>query len=70
LSNYLGTEETVLRAKTKEKTDLSFIWRYAGKKDSGVYPEILIEIEAKDGQLEEKLKLWDALLNSFRSAAK
>ena len=66
----LKGEETVLRAKTKEKTDLSFIWRYAGKKDSGVYPEILIEIEAKDGQLEEKLKLWDALLNSFRSAAK
>ncbi len=43
---------------------------YAGKKDSRVYPELLIEIEAKDGQLEEKRKLWDALLNSFKPVAK
>jgi len=62
----LKGEETVLRAKTKDKTDLSFLWRYAGKKDSGDHPEIVIEIEAKDGQLEEKLKLWDAVLNSMK----
>jgi hypothetical protein len=64
----LKGEETVLRAKTKDKTDLSFLWRYAGKKDSGDHPEIVIEIEAKDGQLEEKLKLWDAILNSMKPA--
>ena len=66
----LKGEETVLRAKTKDKTDLSFIWRFAGKKDSGEQPEILIEIEAKDGQLDEKLKLWDAVLNSFKPAGR
>ncbi len=62
----LKGEETVLRAKTKTQTDLSFLWRYAGKKDSGDHPKIVIEIEAKDGQLEEKLKVWDALLDSFK----
>lgn len=66
----LKGEETVLRAKTAGKTDLSFIWRFAGKKDSGDQPEILIEIEAKDGQLDEKLKLWDAVLNSFKPAGR
>lgn len=62
----LKGEETILRAKTKEKTDLSFLWRYAGKKDSGDHPKMVIEIEANDGQLDEKLKLWDALLNSVK----
>lgn len=66
----LKGEETVLRAKTPDKTELSFLWRYAGKKDSGDHPKIVIEIETPDGQLDEKLKLWDAMLNSFKPIAK
>ena len=66
----LKGEETVLRAKTADKTELSFIWRYAGKKDSGEQPKILIEIEATDGHLDEKLKLWDSVLNSFKPAGR
>ena len=65
----LKGEETVLRAKSEQETDLSFLWRYAGKKDLGDHPEIVIEIETADGQLDEKLKLWDAVLNSFKPVA-
>lgn len=64
----LHGEETVLRADDKKKVSLSFMWRYPGKKDSGEYPEIIIEIDTRDGQLDEKLKLWDAILNSFKPA--
>ncbi len=65
----LKGEETILRAKSEQETDLSFLWRYAGKKDLGDHPEIVIEFETVDGQLDEKLKLWDAVLNSFKPVA-
>ena len=46
-------EETILHAKTKEKTDLNLLWRYAEKRDSGDHPKIVIEIEATEGQLDK-----------------
>ena len=42
------------------------MWRYAGKKDSGEYPEIVLEMESPDGNLKEKLKIWDAILESMK----
>ena len=65
LSGMMGEEEVDLM-KSKDDAKFSFAWIYSGKKDSGVFPEIQITMDAKDGQLEEKLKLWDALLNSFK----
>ena len=65
LSGITGEEE-VDRMKSADDAKLSFAWIYNGKKDSGDYPEIEITMESKNSNLDEKLKLWDALLNSFK----
>ena len=65
LAGMVGEEE-VDRMKSKDDSMLSFAWNYSGKKDSGDFPEIEITMETQDSQLDEKLKLWDALLNSFK----
>ena len=62
----LDGEEEVVSATAQGKTQLDFGWRFAGRKESGEYPKIRIRMETPDGQLDEKLKLWDALLNSFK----
>jgi len=62
----LDGEELVLRAHDGETTRLSFTWRFSGKKDSGQQPKIVVDMESPDGQLEEKLKIWDAILDSFK----
>ncbi|AJE04779.1 hypothetical protein GPICK_01935 [Geobacter pickeringii] len=62
----LPGEETVLRADEKGRKELSFMWRYAGEKDSGEHPKILIEMESTDDRLEEKLQIWDDVLNSLK----
>ena len=62
----LPGEETILRANEKGRKELSFMWRYAGEKDSGEHPKILIEMESPDGRLEEKLQIWDAVLDSLK----
>lgn len=59
-------EEQVVKMKDKNGAKLDFTWRYAGKKDSGEYPEIVISMESPDGQLDEKLKVWDAILDSMK----
>ena len=67
----LNGEEIVLKMTNDDKrSTLRFGWEYNGKVNSGTEPEIHIEMEAKDGRLDEKLKLWDALLNSFKPVAK
>lgn len=62
----LKGEEQVLRMKADDETELNFTWRYAGKKDSGEYPKIVVTMTAPEGNLREKLKLWDAILDSMR----
>jgi hypothetical protein len=62
----LEGEEEVDRMRDKYRTAISFGWRYAGKKDSGEHPEIVIRMESPDGKLEEKLKVWDAILDSIK----
>jgi hypothetical protein len=59
-------EEQVVEMKHKEKTELDFTWRYAGKKDIGEHPKILISMESPEGDLEERLKTWDAILSSMK----
>lgn len=59
-------EEEVDRMTDSHRTAISFGWRYAGKKDSGEYPEIVLRMESPDGDLEEKLKIWDAILESMK----
>jgi hypothetical protein len=59
-------EEVVDRLITKDKTELDFGWEYIGKEDSGEYPTIRITMESPDGSLDEKLKIWDAVLDSMK----
>lgn len=62
----LEGEEEVDRMTDQYRTALSFAWRFAGKKNSGELPEILIHMESADGKLEEKLKIWDFVLDSMK----
>lgn len=59
-------EEVVDRLVTKDKTEFDFGWEYVGKNDSGEYPTVRITMESPDGKQEEKLKIWDAVLDSMK----
>ena len=65
----LAGQEIVVRLSDKNGKELFFGWDYQGKEDSGECPEIKIGVEeCPDGDLGEKLELWDKVLNSFRAA--
>ncbi len=62
----LDGEEEVLRMNDGKKTVLNFAWEYRGRKDSGEYPEMRITMDSADGKLEQKLQIWDAVLDSLK----
>lgn len=63
----LRGEELVMRMSASgEDTQIQFGWEYRGKVESGEHPEIQITMESPDGDLDEKLKVWDAILDSFK----
>ena len=63
----LNGEELVMRVSAGgEDTQIQFGWEYRGKADSGEHPEIQITMETPDGNLDEKLKIWDAIIDSFK----
>ena len=63
----LAGQEVVVRLSDKKGKELFFSWEYQGKENSGVDPEIKIAVEeCPDEDLDEKLKLWDKMLESFR----
>ena len=66
----LAGQEIVTRLSDKEGKELFFAWDYQGKEDSGEHPEIKIGIECPDGNISEKLELWDKVVNSLRLASK
>lgn len=60
-------EESVLVVREGEEKDLVFTWEYNGKDDSGEYPTTRIKMESpNDADLEEKMKIWDAILDSMQ----
>ncbi|MFH1028812.1 MAG: T6SS immunity protein Tli4 family protein, partial [Pseudomonadota bacterium] len=59
-------EEVIDRLTDKDNKTLDFGWEYVGKKDSGEYPTMRITMESPDGNLDEKLKIWDAVLDSMK----
>ncbi len=63
-----GQEElNRMKDKSKEKASFSFDWEYIAKEDSGEEPGILISMWCPDnGDEKERLKIWDAVLNSMR----
>jgi len=69
--NGLQGEELVIRMTANRGPKLYFGWKYQGKEDSGEHPEIRIAVQqVPDGNQDEKLKIWDDLLDSFRPAYK
>lgn len=59
-------EESILRIVDGEERTLQFTWEFNGKEDSGEYPTTTIEMESPDGNMDEKIKIWDAILDSMR----
>lgn len=62
----LKGEEIILKMKEEGESTLRFGWQYQGKEDSGEHPEIDITMESPDGSLDEKIKIWDAVLDSMK----
>jgi len=59
-------EESILRITEHGEKTLLFNWEFNGKEDLGEYPTTHIEMEAPDGNLDEKIKIWDAVLDSMK----
>jgi hypothetical protein len=59
-------EESILRMSEDGRKTLEFTWEFNGKEDSGEYPTTTIEMESPDGNLNEKTKIWDAVLDSMK----
>ncbi|HPL67263.1 MAG TPA: T6SS immunity protein Tli4 family protein [Smithellaceae bacterium] len=67
----LQGEELLTRMTANRGPKLYFGWKYLGKEDSGENPEIDITVEdCPDSNLDEKIRLWDRALDSFRPAYK
>ena len=66
----LPGQEIIIRGTVNDVSELFFAWDSPGKEDSGEYPEIKIGLECPDGSLDEKTKIWDDLLDSFRPACR
>ena len=59
-------EESILRIWEHGENTLQFTWEFNGKEDSGEYPTTTIEMESPDGKLDEKIRIWDAVLDSMK----
>ena len=67
----LNGEELVTKMTADMGPKLYFGWKYLGKKDSGEHPEIEITIdESPNNNLDEKMIIWDQILESFRPIQK
>lgn len=62
----MAGEEAVLKVREGKDTNLIFTWEFNGKDDSGEYPTTRINMESPEGNLDEKLKIWDAILDSMK----
>lgn len=59
-------EESILRISEDGEKTFMFTWEFNGKEDSGEYPTTTIEMEAPDSRLDEKIAIWDAVLDSMK----
>lgn len=62
----LAGEEQIVTLDDGDGVLLDFGWEYQGKEDSGEHPEIRISMETSPNKLDEKTKIWDAILNSVK----
>lgn len=64
----LGGEEEIILGDDGRTKNVSFDWEYLGKVESGTHPMIQISVDTVSDNLEEKIRIWDKILNSFQSA--
>ncbi len=69
LAGLKGEELIQLGSENKERI-LMFTWMYLGEVRSGDHPYILITMTSKESDTEEKIALWDRILDSFRVAGR
>ena len=62
-----GEEEILLGEDVRHK-NVSFDWEYLGKVESGEQPMIQITADTEADSLDEKIRIWDKVLKSFRPA--
>ncbi len=60
-------EELILR--DSDAGTLQLLWRFEGRPNAPLAPEIKIAWETKDEDVKEKLALWDRILDSVRPAS-
>ncbi len=65
-------EEVVYRTTQKDdnEKELYFKWEFAGKKDDPHNPNVIIDMQSQDSDLDEKIALWDSILNTIRLAGR
>lgn len=68
----LSGEEIIMRGTDTDdnETTINFVWEFLGKENSSHQPWIKIDMETEDGQIDEKLALWDSILDSLRPAGR
>ena len=62
-------EESITRSDAPGLETLAFKWNYAGDGQAELKPRMVIEMDSAPGQDEQKLALWNRLLQSLRPAA-
>jgi len=66
----LAGEEMILKGTERGKTMLNFQWYYPGQVNDSTHPRMLLVMDANDGAVEDKIDLWDAILDSLRPAGR
>ena len=66
----LAGEEEILQGDDGTHKNVSFDWEYLGSVESGEQPRIQITVDTKNDNMNEKVIVWDKVLNSFRSVVR
>lgn len=66
----LHGEEEILQGDDGKHKNVSFDWEFLGNVESGEKPKIQITVDTKADNLDEKIKIWDNVLESFRPVTK
>jgi len=61
----LKGEEAILKMSEDTDSMLSFSWMYSGREDSGTHPKILLKMESSVDEEDEKINVWDQILDSM-----
>jgi hypothetical protein len=63
-------EEFIYKSTDDGEKGFSFFWESTGENDSSHHPNSNVTMSTEDGKLDEKLALWDSILDSMRPAGR